>query len=56
MHQQSNYAIGNPLNKMLSANTFLNLTTQQNITRSTLFGLQQELKDLQSVSVGLSLV
>lgn len=28
MHQQSNYAIGNPFNKMFSANTFLDLITQ----------------------------
>ena len=28
MHQQSNCAIGNPFNKILSANTFLYLKTQ----------------------------
>ncbi len=55
MHQQSNYAIGNPLNKMLSANTFLDLSTQQNISRSMFFfWIRRDLKEWQSVSFPLA--
>lgn len=32
MHQQSNYAIGNPLNKTLSANTFLRFTIHMEVS------------------------